>query len=189
MGETGVRPRCLIEVSALSRSLPSSDSIGSVRAFSFLFCVALAALQGCGGPAEAPKSEPKAPAAPAAPKPSDESRRFPKKDQVDAKLVPDHVLAKDILPGGTVATYKKGKTGYEMFVVKYNSPGAAAVALLDLKSTLETPKFIAHFGGYSGTDAGKPMFIYTKGAWLAGVRGLPEAEADAISREFAAKLN
>jgi hypothetical protein len=150
----------------------------------------MALLSACGGPAEAPKGDakPKA-AAPAAPKPADESRRFPKKDQVGVKVVDTHVLDKEILPGGTVADYKRGKTQYQMFVIKYSTPAAAAVALLDLKTTLQSPKFVAHFGGYSGKDGAAPVFIYTKGAWLAGVKGLPETEADILSRDFAAHLN
>ena len=104
-------------------------------------------------------------------------------------MVENHVLGKELLPGGNVARYKKGSKEYELFAVKTNSTSAAAVLLFDLKNTFASPKFIPHFGGFFGKDGDTDTFIFAKGMWLAGVRGLPEAEADAVAREFAARLD
>jgi len=127
-------------------------------------------------------------AAPA--KPQDESRRFPLADQVSMRLVDDHVLGKDFLPGGNVAEYKrKGKT-YQQFLVHARSPEAAAALLLfDFKGHLRDAKFLPHMGGYFGMDGAAPVYILQKGAFLAGFVGLPEKDADLLARQFAARLN
>ena len=151
----------------------------------FLVCALLAG--GCGG--EKPAGAPKKAAAPAAPKPTDQTRRFPAADRVDVTLVERGLFGKPFLPGGNVAKYKRGAREYEMFLVRAASPAAAATLLFDYKTALKDPKFIAHFGGYFGGDGGAPTFLFTKGSWLAGVRGLPQAEADAVARELAARLD
>ena len=121
--------------------------------------------------------------------PADESHRFPTKDQVNFQLVNDHMLGKQQLPGGNLATYKsKGKT-YELFLIKAKSSEAAAIWLLDLKSSLTKPAFVASFGGYYGLDNETPLFIFQKGAYLAGVSGLKQADADKVARELAARIN
>src|SRR2546428_9219542 len=48
-----------------------------------------------------------------APKPADESRRFPKANLVETKVVDKELLGKPFMPGGTLARYKKGNTEYE----------------------------------------------------------------------------
>ncbi|MBZ5594649.1 MAG: hypothetical protein LAP39_20590 [Acidobacteriia bacterium] len=148
---------------------------------------ALALFCSCGG------SPPKEPAqnAPAVEKvkPVDESRRFPLADQVSLRLVDDHVLGKDFLPGGNVAEYRrKGKT-YQQFLVHAKSAEAAALLLFDFKSHLRDAKFLPHMGGYFGTDAATPVYILQKGAFLAGFAGLPEKDADLLARQFAARLD
>jgi hypothetical protein len=45
------------------------------------------------------------------------------------------------------------------------------------------------FGGYYGHDAGRPIFVFTKGAWIAGIAGLPEKAADAEARKLAKALD
>jgi len=126
-------------------------------------------------------------AAPA--KPQDESRRFPLADQVSMRLVDDHVLGKDFLPGGNVAEYKrKGKT-YQQFLVHARSSEAAALLLFDFKGHLRDAKFLPHMGGYFGMDGAAPVYILQKGAFLAGFVGLPEKDADLLARQFAARLN
>jgi hypothetical protein len=144
-------------------------------------------LSGCGSNESAP-----APAAPAAEpkveKPADESARFPKKDLISTTLVEDHVLGKGLLPGGNVATYRSREKTYQLFLVRLKNGEAAAIKLLDFKSTLGTFKYLPAFGGYYGMDGATPVFVFQKGPFLAGITGLTEKEADPIAREFAARL-
>jgi hypothetical protein len=138
-------------------------------------------------PAEPPKVE--APKTAETPKPADESRRFTKVHLIDTIVVEKQLLGKPFMPGGTLAQYKKGKTEFEMFVAKTASPTEAAVILPDWKKVLTDAKYVASFGGYYGHDAGRPIFVFTKGAWIAGVAGLPEKDADAAARKLAKALD
>ena len=122
----------------------------------------------------------------------DESRRFPTANLVDTKLVDKQLLGKPFMPGGTLASYKKGKTAYNMFVAKLPSAAEASFLLLDWKKVLADAHFVPSFGGYfghDGNDAGRPVFVFSKGAWIAGVVGLPEKDADLQARALAARLN
>jgi hypothetical protein len=143
-------------------------------------------LAGCSSqPAPAPAAKTEA----TPPRPSNESRRFPQTDLVDTKVVDNHLLGKQFMPGGTLAHYKKDKTEYDMFVCRLASPTAAAVMLPDWRSALKDAKFEASFGGYFGDDAGTPVFVFAKGDWIAGASGLPEKDADLELRSLAARLN
>lgn len=130
-----------------------------------------------------------APPTPAPLKPADESRRFPKAGLTATRVVDRQLLGKTFLPGGTIATYGKGAAEYEMFLVKMPDAQSAAIALLDWKKELEGAKLVPAFGGYFGKDAGRPLFVFTKGAWLAGVAGLSEKEADAKARLLASQIS
>jgi hypothetical protein len=152
------------------------------------FVVAFAAsLLSCG-----PEPKPSAPE-PAKkaelPKPRDESRRFPQANLIDTKLVDRELMGKPFMPGGTLARYKKGKTKYEMFVAKLPTPNDAAMLLPDWRTALTGAKFVPSFGGYLGQDSGRPVFVFCKGAWIAGIAGLPEKEADLQARILAARLD
>jgi hypothetical protein len=127
-------------------------------------------------PPEPPKTE--APKQADAPKPPDETRRFPKPNRIDTLVVEKQLLGKPFMPGGTLAQYKKGKAEYDMFVAKLGSPTEAALLLPDWKKLMSDSKFEASFGGYYGHDAGRPIFVFTKGAWIAGIAGLGEKDAD-----------
>ena len=124
-----------------------------------------------------------------APKPSDESRRFPKANLVETKVVDRELLGKPFMPGGTLARYKKGKTEYEMFVARLPTALDAAILLPDWSKTLAGAKLNPSFGGYFGRDAGRPVFVFAKGVWIAGIVGLPEKEADPLARTLAGQLN
>jgi hypothetical protein len=124
-----------------------------------------------------------------APKPMDESFRFPKANLVDTKVVDRELMGKSFMPGGTLARYKKGTREYEMFVTKLPTATDAAIMLPDWRKALTDSKLLPSFGGYFGTDAGRPVFVFSKGAWIAGVAGLPEKDADAQARVLAAQLN
>src|SRR5713101_338735 len=103
-----------------------------------------------------PKEKPAAPAPMVTAKPADESRRFPLAGQISMRLVNDHVLDKDFLPGGNVAEYKqKGRT-YQQFLVRSKTPEAAALLLFEHKGHLRDAKYLAHMGGYFGMDGDNP---------------------------------
>jgi hypothetical protein len=123
------------------------------------------------------------------PKPADESARFVTANLVETKVVDKELMGKPFMPGGTLARYKKGKKEYEMFVVKLATATDAAILLPDWRKALTDSKLVPSFGGYFGIDAGRPVFVFSKGAWIAGIAGLPEKEADAEARILAARLN
>jgi hypothetical protein len=124
-----------------------------------------------------------------APKPADESRRFPLADRVDTQVVDNHLLDKPFMPGGTLAHYKKGKIEYSMFVGKLPSASDAALLLVDWRKALTDSHLIPSFGGYFGQDGSRPVFVFPKGAWIAGVVGLTEKDADLVARNLAAHLD
>jgi hypothetical protein len=124
-----------------------------------------------------------------APKPSDESRRFPAANLVKAEVFEKELMGKPFMPGGNLAFYKAGKTEYEMFAAKLSTATDAAILLSDWQKGLTDSKFVPSFGGYFGRDAGRPTFVFAKGAWIAGIAGLPEPEADLQARVLAAHLD
>lgn len=142
---------------------------------------------GCGG--GAPQKKAAAPPAKKRPAVSDETHHFPAAGRIEARVVEDHLLGKDFLPGGNIARYRKGKQEYEMFLIRASVPEAAALMLIDYRKRLENPKLIPHFGGYYGKDGDRMVFVFAKGPWLAGVVGLSEKEADLAARDLAARLN
>ena len=144
-------------------------------------------LASCDSKPEAPKAEAPKPAA--APKPTDESRRFSKVHLLDTIVVEKQLLGKPFMPGGTLAQYKKGRTEFDMFIAKTASPTEAALLLPDWKKLLADAKYEASFGGYYGHDAGRPIFVFTKGSWIAGIAGLQENEADREARTLAKALD
>ena len=152
--------------------------------------VALAGLllTGCGGGEKRAATTDTKAAEPARPKPADESRRMPKDNLVDTRVVDDDLMGKSFMPGGTVGRYKKGKGEYELFLAKMPSPNDAAIALLDWKRALADAKMIPAFGAYYGLEGGKPVFVFTKGPWVAGVSGLKEKDADPPARLLASRL-
>ena len=121
-------------------------------------------------------------------KPRDETRRFPIANQTSTKVIDDHILDKAFMPGGTIAHYKKGKVEYDMFLAKMPSASDAAIVLPDWRKALTDSKLIPSFGGYYGTDNGRPVFVFPKGAWIAGIAGLPEKDADLQARTLATKI-
>ena len=124
-----------------------------------------------------------------APKLLNESRRFPKANLVGTEVQDKELIGKTFMPGGTLGRYKKGQVEYELFVARLPSATDAAILLLDWKKTLADAKLVPSFGGYVGQDAGRPVFVFSKGSWIAGVAGLPEKQADAEARLLAAELD
>jgi hypothetical protein len=114
--------------------------------------------------------------------------KFPLAGQVKMQVVPDHLMGKEFMPGGNLADYKTRDGEYELFLVQAADAQSAAFLLLDWKSAIPGAKYLAHMGGYAGTDDGKPIYVFAKGPYLAGVAGLAEEKADPVARTFAAKL-
>lgn len=109
-------------------------------------------------------------------------------NRVSAALVKDHLFGKQVLPGGTLGEYEDHGKKYQLFIIETTSSQNAAILLLDFKVTLTDPAYIAYMGGYFGTDAGQPVYVFAKLQYLAGVVGLPEDLADPIARQLAARL-
>jgi len=122
-------------------------------------------------------------------KPTDESRRFPMANQVSTKVVDNHLLDKSFMPGGTLAHYKQRKVEYDLFVAKLPTATDAAILLLDWKRAMPDAELVPSFGGYFGTDSGRPLFVFPRGAWIAGIAGLPQKQADTEARILAARLD
>ena len=144
-------------------------------------------LLSCDSKPSAPEPTP-APKVVSTPKPADESRRFPKANRLSTIVVDKELLGKRFMPGGTLGQYRKGKTEYEIFVARVATSTDAALLLPDWEHALTDAKFIPSFGGYFGRDAGRPVFVFTKGPWIAGIAGLPERDADRIARDLAKAL-
>ena len=121
--------------------------------------------------------------------PVDLTRFFPMANRGDVKLESEHLLGKDYFPGGNIAHYRNGKQEYDLFLVKTNGNEAAALLAFECKGKLKDAKFIPHFGGYYGHDGETKMFVFPKLAYLAGVVGLSEKDADPIARDFAARIH
>ena len=75
-----------------------------------------------------------------------------------------------------------------MFIARAGSPTDAAIALGDWRVALSSPKFVASYGGYFGQDAGVPVFVFTKGEWIAGITGLSRNAVDGPARLLASRL-
>ena len=145
--------------------------------------VLLVLATGCSSTVSQPPAAKTSEAAP--PPPVDQSIKFPQLNQVKMELVRDHLLGKDFMPGGNLGSYKLGKIEYQQFLGKFPDAQKAAFSLLDWQKTLKPAKYLAHMGGYFGNDGDRPVYVFAKGAWIAGFVGLPEAQADVLARQFA----
>ena len=152
---------------------------------SLSFLALLTFLASC-GPQPPPPSEP--PKKTEAHRPLDESSRFPKANLIDTKVVDKELMGQPFMPGGTLARYKKGKTEYEMFVARLPTATDAAILLPDWSRALTGSKLVPAFGGYFGQNSGRPVFVFAKDSWIAGVAGLSEKDADVQARTLAGQL-
>jgi len=143
---------------------------------------ALTVLIGCGS---APQKQTEAPPPPPV---KDDTALLLPLNRTSAKVVPNHLLGKSALPGGTIGDYDVDGLKYQLFIIETDTAQDAAILLLDLKATLKDPAYIAYMGGYFGTDAGGPVYEFAKAKYLAGVVGLSEDRADPIARQLAARL-
>jgi hypothetical protein len=150
-----------------------------------LISVAALLTSACG-----PAPQPAAPAPQAAPKAklADLAYMLPEEKRVEVKQVEDHLFGHDFLPGGTVGHYKDGARQFDVAVADLKSGSDAALALLAWKKTFETPKVVAHFGGYAGKDGAKETFIFVKDKYICAVVGLNQADADQFARTLATRV-
>jgi hypothetical protein len=149
----------------------------------WLICAALV-LAGCVSTPPAPETK----AALAPPPVKDDTALLLTENRVSASVVPDHLMGNKALPGGSLGEYAAGQKKYQLFVLETGSAQDAAILLLDYKGTLTDSAYIAYMGGYSGADSGKPVFVFAKGKYLAGVVGLAPDAADPIARQLAARI-
>jgi hypothetical protein len=154
----------------------------------WVLVASLVLLAGCGASGS---SEKKAAAPPPPPPVKDDRLLLLPAHQTSAKLVPDHLLAKMPLPGGTIGDYDDGGKKYQLFIIETDTAQDAAFLLLDFKPLLTNPTYISYMGGYFGPDAatGTPIWVFAKSKYLAGVVGLARDPADEIARELAARLH
>ena len=122
------------------------------------------------------------------PAPRDESHRFPEEGLVETSVTEDHVLGRDFLPAGNVAEYDHDGKTYSLFLITYETAEKAGLAAFDIKGHFSDPKFVPHFGGFTGTEGGEPWFIFPKKRAVAGIVGLPLDEADQLARIFAGQM-
>lgn len=123
------------------------------------------------------------------PKIPDLTRSFPGKNRKGVEIVEQGIAGSKILPGGNVGTYQAGGKSWQLFLIPVKSAEAAAILLLDYKSTLSNPAYVPAFGAYAGHSGATHIFVLQKGPYLAGIAGLNDKDADPIAREFAARIN
>src|SRR6185437_1042417 len=153
-----------------------------------LIGVALLALAGCSSAPETPPTP--APTAKTEPAPvKNHTSLFDDAGKINATVVPDHILGMQTLPGGSYAEYDLKGVKYQEFIVDTDSNSQAADELVDMKHEMAkdpAPEYLSHIGGYFGTYQGKPLYVYAKLHYLAGVVGLPEDKADPLAIKLAA---
>ena len=152
----------------------------------WLLSIAAILLTAC---SSAPAPEKKTAAPPSPPPVKDHTSLLLSDHRTGAEVVPDHVLGIAAMPGGSVGDYADGGRKYQMFIIDTQTAQDAAFLLLDMKGALTNPAYIAYMGGYFGTNANKPVYVFAKLNYLAGVVGLDREKADPIARELAARLN
>jgi hypothetical protein len=118
----------------------------------------------------------------------DLSSLLPTKGLKHSGIVMDHIGGLRKLPGGTLGDYETGGKKYQVFLIDAGGNQAAAFLLLDAKADLTNPEYLASFGGYFGASADRPVFVFAKGRYLAGIVGLPKDQADPIARTLGARL-
>jgi hypothetical protein len=173
----------LTTIAALRRGaatiMPRRAAIGLAGSLAGIF------LAGC---SSVPPPQKQAEAPPPPPPVKDDTGLLLAENRVSAAVVNDHLFGKQVLPGGTLGEYENHGKKYQIFIMETTSSQNAAILLLDFKTTLMDAAYIAYMGGYFGTDAGKPVYVFAKLQYLAGVAGLPQDLADPIARQLAARL-
>ena|ERR1051326_6946044 len=149
----------------------------------------LATLMACSTPKAPDPSKPAESANLPSRPPRDLSRMLPPKGLAHSAVVPNHAADFAKLPAGTVGDYEEAGRKYQIFIVEADGNQGAAFLLLDMKGALKDPEYLASFGGYFASDTtGRPVFVFAKNQFLAGIVGLTKDGADPIARILAARL-
>ncbi|HLK48371.1 MAG TPA: hypothetical protein VKT49_09565 [Bryobacteraceae bacterium] len=119
---------------------------------------------------------------------ANETRQLPTADRTSIQTVPDHILGKPFLPGGTIAHYQKGSTAYDLFVAQFPTATDAAIALANLEGAIKGARLVRGLGGYFGSDAGRTIFVFPMDRWIGGVIGLPPPESEQAARVLIARF-
>jgi hypothetical protein len=106
-----------------------------------------------------------------------------------SEVIANHILGRQEMPGGTLGNYEAKGKKYQQFIVDVDDNQKAAFLLLDFKKTLKDPDYIDYMGGYFGNDGTQNVYVFAKLHYLAGVVGLPKAEADPVARVLASHLH
>ena len=59
---------------------------------------------------------------------------------MESKLVEDHLFGHEFLPGGNMASYRQGRTEYELFLIQLPDAQSAANLLFEYKTKLQGAK-------------------------------------------------
>jgi hypothetical protein len=147
-------------------------------------------LTACSSTPEPPATPPAAATPAPPPEVADHTSLFPDEGKVATRIVPDHILDLKVLPGGSLADYEvKGKK-YQMFIIDTDSAQKAAFMMLDVKAAMQKdPDYISYMGGYSGMYGDQPLYCFSKLHYVAGILGLPKAQADPLAIKLAAQLH
>jgi hypothetical protein len=151
-----------------------------------LCAVSLMTLLACGASTDKGKQD----ALPvvALPPVKDHTTMMPAEGRIATTIVPDHILGQSKLPGGTLGDYDAHGKKYQLFIIDVADNQTSAFLLLDAKNALRDPEYISYMGGYFGSDGNRPVYVFSRLHYLAGVAGLPKDEADPIARVLAARL-
>ena len=152
----------------------------------FLVVLPAALLIGCGSAPEPVAQTKPVMVSPAPVK--DDTALLPLAGRTAARVVPDHILDIPKMPGGTLGDYAVHGKKYQLFILEAESNQKAAFLLLDMRSALQNPEYIAYMGGYYGLMGSGPVYVFAKAQYLAGVAGLPKDAADPIAIQLAAHL-
>ena len=116
------------------------------------------------------------------------SALLPKENEVTVQVVSKELLGKSFMPGGALARYQKGKVSYEIFLGELPTPTDSAIVLAHWDQALKNPKVVRSLDAYYGVDGGRPIYVFAREQWVAGIIGLSEEEADRQARTLAERL-
>lgn len=107
---------------------------------------------------------------------------------LEVKVSEGNLLGKSFMPPGTLARYRKGNQAYEIFITELPTETDSAIVLAHWDQALKNPKVVKSLDAYYGMDGGRPIYVFAKGRWVAGITGLTENEADQQARALARRL-
>jgi hypothetical protein len=116
------------------------------------------------------------------------SNPLPTENMLEVNVSKGNLLGKAFMPAGTLARYRRGNQAYEIFIAEMATETDSAIVLAHWDQALKNPKVVKSLDAYYGTDEGRPIYVFAKGRWVAGITGLTENEADQQARALASRL-